>query len=873
MSPTPTDRIESRLLNLAAVFLGIYSLALSLAPIVRTRSLGAQIDWMHWIGFAVWIVIFNLAQRSSSRRLPYRDPYLLPVAALLLGFGLLTIYRLIPEFGLRQTLWLTFGLLLYILGLRLAPDFRFLRRYKYLWLTGGLILTGLTFLLGTNPLGYGPQMWLGCCGIYLQPSEPLKLLLVIYLSAYLADRYIIPDEAHGLKTKALLPLLAPTLIMTGLALSLLIIQRDLGTASIFLFLYAVMIYIASDKPKVVLIALAGLAAASLAGIWFFDVVRVRIEAWLNPWLDPSGRSFQLVQSLLAIANGGIIGRGPGLGSPGVVPVAHSDFIFAALFEETGLIGAFGLISLIAIFAIRGLRGALLAPDRFRRFLAAGLVAYLAGQSVLIMAGNVRMLPLTGVTLPFVSYGGSSLLVSIISLLFLVMISNSRIERQAVVSNPQPIVQLGRLLLVGLALVALISSWWVLVRSPALLTRTDNPRRAISDRYVRRGSILDRQNTPINQTDGTPGSYNRQIYYPDLSPVIGYTNPIYGQAGLEASLDSTLRGLQGNPPLLIWWNHLLYGQPPPGLDIRTSLDLGYQEIADRLMKDHPGALVLLNASNGEILSMASHPTFNANRLEELGETLLENPTAPLLNRAAQGQYPPGTALGALLYARALMEGSLPESASSQDYSLENQHLQCSLQPTETSWGALISNGCPGVIAQLGEQLGLDSLRQFYRDLGLFAAPQVHLPVSSSPAPAVDQADQLALGTQISVSPLQMALAAAPLSATGVRPAAHLVTATNDPKAGWTLLPPLEQSKQVLSEISARLAASDLAVPGQPFWQSVASAQSGEEVLTWFLAGTLPDWQATPLTLVILLEEDDPMLAQEIGQKFMGQILNR
>jgi cell division protein FtsW (lipid II flippase) len=162
--------------------------------------------------------------------------------------------------------------------------------------------------------------------VYFQPSEPLKLLFIIYMAAYLADR--MPLSLRPL------PLLAPTAFVMAIALLLLIIQRDLGTASIFIVLYTVILYVASGKKRILLISLAGLAIAGVAGYFLFDVVRLRVDAWLNPWLDPSGRSFQIVQSLMAVANGGTSGRGPGLGSPGLVPVAISDLFLAAVVRNS-----------------------------------------------------------------------------------------------------------------------------------------------------------------------------------------------------------------------------------------------------------------------------------------------------------------------------------------------------------------------------------------------------------------------------------------------------------------------------------------------------------------------------------------------------------
>jgi hypothetical protein len=327
-----------------------------------------------------------------------------------------------------------------------------------------------------------------------------------------------------------------------------------------------------------------------------------------------------------------------VGNPSLVPVSHSDLIYAAIAEEHGLLGTTGLLLLMACLAIRGLRAALNAPDAYRRYLAAGLTTYLVGQGLLIISGSLRLLPLTGVTLPFVSYGGSSLLTSFLSLLLLLHISNRHETVPAALPDPRLYLRLGAFLLGGLAAAALATGWWAMLRGPNLLTRTDNPRRAIDDRWVRRGSIFDRRNDPINASYGNPGEYARLTLYPDLSNIVGYTNPTYGQSGLEASLDEYLRGLRGNPGLSIWWNHVLYGQPPPGLDVRLSLDLKLQRAADQLLGDRRSALVMLNPQDGEILVMASHPTFDANSLDEHWDSLIQDPGGPLFDRATLGRYP-------------------------------------------------------------------------------------------------------------------------------------------------------------------------------------------------------------------------------------------
>ena len=800
-------RLQSRLLKFAGVFLFLYSIILTIAPAARARSWSVDYHWSHWLGFAVWVVIFFLAHQVSSQQLPDSDPYLLPIAALLTGWGILTIYRLVPSYGLRQTTWLLVSGLIFLVALGFSPNLNFLRRYKYVWLTGGLILTGLTLVFGIDPSGGYEHAWLGCCGIYLQPSEPLKLLLIVYLAAYLADR--LPLSLRPI------PLLAPTAVVMVVSLGLLFVQRDLGTASIFIFLYSIILYVASGKKRILFISMVGLAAASVAGYFLFDVIRLRVDAWLNPWLDPSGRSFQIVQSLMAVANGGILGRGPGLGSPGLVPVAVSDFVFTAIAEETGLMGTLGLLALIGFFVARGIRTAIHAPDNFRRILAAGLTAYIGAQSILIIGGNIRLLPLTGVTLPFVSYGGSSLLTSFLAVIILLFISNQPDDEPAPLPKPQPYLLLAGLLGLGLFALATTNAWWAVWRGPAILERTDNARRSIADRYVKRGSLLDRNGKPINTTEGVSGSYIRTYLYPDLGPIIGYTHPTYGQSGLEASLDPYLRGLQGNPTSIIWWDHLVYGQPPPGLDVRLSLDLVLQKKADSLLGNEDGAIILINAESGEILAMASHPTFDPNQLDTQATSLLQNPTSPLLDRATQILYPPGDALQPFYLTAGIV--TLPT---------------------------------------------LTTAEPLYETLGFRTTPNLRLPVAIASAP----------NTPLKVSPLQMVLAAATISNAGILPPPRLAMAVNTPLQGWVILPSLSQSAIAFPAANVAKTAQALMVSSQPIWQWNGQADQDKKTYTWSLGGTLPNWQGAPLAIVVLLEENNLDRAAFISQSLLVAAFN-
>jgi len=802
--------IQSKLLKAAACFLLLQTIIITLSPAVRARTLDADFRWSHWLAFMIWILVAIRGHREIVKHLPDADPYLFPIAALLSGWGLLTIWRLDSNFGARQAIWLGISAFVFLYGLRLPATLDFLRRYKYILLTSGLILTALTLIFGTNPIGYGPRLWLGCCGLYFQPSEPLKLLLVGYLAAYFAER--IPIQIRPLA------LIYPTLFVSGIAILLLLFQRDLGTASIFIAIYTIVIYLATGKRRTVIISGLFLVFVAFIGYYLVDIIQVRIDTWINPWDDPSGRSYQIIQSLLAIANGGIEGRGPGLGSPALVPVAISDFIYAAIAEETGLFGTVALIALLGTFLMRGLRAALRAPDLFRRLLAAGITAYVGIQALLIIGGNLRILPLTGVTLPFISYGGSSLLTSFIALLVLLIISNHMDEDPAPLPKPQPYIALGAALALGLFSAALANGWWSMVRGPDLLTRTDNPRRIIEDRYVQRGMLLDRTNDVITSTTGTSGSFTRVYEYPDLAPITGYNHPVYGQSGLEASLDDYLRGVKGNPSSTIVWNQLLYGMSPHGLNVRLSIDLYLQYRADELLVGHNGAIVMLNATSGEVLVMASHPTFNPNHLNEIGPQLNKDPQKPLINRAMQGVYPVGGLLSPFISA-----------------------IQGGDNPTASNELQLVVNS-----------------------FELDVAPRLQMQVTG-PIPFSN-------GIDLHISPMQAALAATALSNHGIIPAARIATAVETPEEGWVILPALGTSTEAITAAKADAVAQSFIQDGQTFWSHLARGTGDESTVTWYIAGTPPNWQATPLVLVVALEEDNLRLAEYIGRELLIDAMN-
>ena len=416
-----SGRREGLLLLLTVGFVFTNAVTLSLAT-------DGRLAWSHLWGPLVWAAAVAAAHILLFLFQPDHDPTYLPLFALLSGWGLILVDRLAPNFLGRQVLWVALGTGAMLLLAILPRNLRFLHRYRYLWLVGGLLLLASTLLFGVNPSGAGTALWLPfpvpfAGRVYFQPSELLKLLLVIFLASYFADR----DAAlrwgqarHGLR--GALPYLAPLLLMWGFCMILLVWQRDLGAAALYFLVFLALLYLATSDGRYVLLGLGLLLLAAVVAYFLFDVVALRVDAWWNPWPESLGRAFQIVQSLYAVAAGGIAGQGAGQGFPIFIPVVHSDFVFAAVAEEWGLIGSLGLVAVFMLLAYRGLYSSIKSLRPFRTYLAAGITLLFSIQALLIMGGVTKILPLTGVTLPFISYGGSSLLISSIMLGLLIYLS-------------------------------------------------------------------------------------------------------------------------------------------------------------------------------------------------------------------------------------------------------------------------------------------------------------------------------------------------------------------------------------------------------------------------------------------------------------------
>lgn len=403
---------EILLLMLAGGFIGVNFLALFIQePNVR-----------YLIHFAGWLASAIGGYAVLRRYLPGHDPLIFPVVMFITGWGLVLIGRLIPAFADRQAVWLLLSTLALLLAACFPHLLRWLRNYRYLLLLLGLGLLVSTILLGQNPSGdpNAPQLWLGIGNVFFQPSEALKVILVAFLASYLAEQYPLmrlqQSVIGGDDNRVWLSphILGPILLMWSLSVLVLIWQRDLGTAALFFAVFILLLYIASGQFMILLGGFLLTIAAGIVAYNLFAVVQLRVDIWLNPWPEANGRAYQIVQSLMAFSEGGIFGQGIGQGAPTFIPVVHSDFIFSALAEEYGLLGVVVLLVTLATLVMRGLRLSVLLQTRsFYALLAIGLSLLIGIQSLLIMGGVLKLFPLTGVTFPYLSYGGSSLLMSFI----------------------------------------------------------------------------------------------------------------------------------------------------------------------------------------------------------------------------------------------------------------------------------------------------------------------------------------------------------------------------------------------------------------------------------------------------------------------------
>jgi cell division protein FtsW (lipid II flippase) len=384
------------------------------------------------VTFALYGSIFAVGYVTAAvvirRFAPDADPTLFPTAAVLTGLGFAMIYRLSGGLAAEQATWVAIGLTAFCLTLVLVRDHRQLDAYTYTIGLIGIVLLLLPVVPGIGRTINGARLWVRIGPMGFQPSEIGKVLIVVFLASYLNQK----RELLRVATSRIGPLrlppakhLMPVLLAWAASLAVLFLQRDLGASLLYFGIFVVMLWVATGRIAYLLLGLLLFAIGAAIGYAVFDHVQLRVDVWLRA-LDPE-KVFelgygQLAQAQFGMATGGLVGAGLGRGSPGLIPFASTDFIFAAIGEELGMLGTVGVLLLYVVLVGRGLRAALACPDGFGRLLATGLSAAVALQTFVIVGGVTRVIPLTGVTLPFVSYGGSSLVSNFVLLALLVRVS-------------------------------------------------------------------------------------------------------------------------------------------------------------------------------------------------------------------------------------------------------------------------------------------------------------------------------------------------------------------------------------------------------------------------------------------------------------------
>ena len=378
--------------------------------------------WYPWWMLLIAGALFVAWQANSPDGIP-RDRTLIPIVAAITALGILEISRIDPYLGRHQTGSLIVGLAIIVFGQRLFAQYKKLAHVTYPWVLLSLAIFVLLHFFGQEV--NGARLWFHVGPFNAQPVEGIKLFMVFFMAAYLADKGDAIAAVRWSNLGDYARLVVPLVLGWGVSILTLVLQHDVGMAALFLGIFLVMLYVASRRLDIVVAFFAVFAL----GAWFaahnFSYVQTRLGVWLDPWSDPLGHGYQAEQSYFSLAAGGVLGTGYHQGHPGFIPDAATDYTFGAWAEEFGLLGGLALLSLYAALVVRGFAIAFAAVnDRFTALLATGFAATLGIQVFVIVGGVVGLLPLTGITLPFFSYGGSSIVANLIMVNFLWLFSRA-----------------------------------------------------------------------------------------------------------------------------------------------------------------------------------------------------------------------------------------------------------------------------------------------------------------------------------------------------------------------------------------------------------------------------------------------------------------
>lgn len=750
----------------------------------------------------------HLAARFLARG---ADPALLPLAFLLSGFGLAIITRLDSALATSQLMWVIGGIVALVITLAAVPSLERLGRYKYTIALAGIVLLVLPAIIGVEV--NGAKLWLRFAGLSFQPAEVAKVLIVLFLAAYLAEKREVLSVGTRRTLGVWLPPakhLGPLLMMWAVSLLVLITEKDLGSSLLFFGVFLVILYAATGRPGYVAVGL-GLFAIGAAGAYAtFGHVAQRVSIWLDPFADAAGRGYQLVQSLFALGAGRVIGLGLGNGLPDRIPFVETDFIFSAIAEELGLLGGAALIIGYLVFCLRGLATAANARSDVAALTATGLVATFGLQTFVIIGGVTRLIPLTGITLPFVSYGGSSILSNFILLGLLMRAGDAGTgaETEIVVTGGAGL--LGRMALrhrlrsVGIMIVVLMVSltanltYIQAVEADQLAAHPANTRALAAELRQERGAIVSADNVVLAESVPSGDVFARR--YPQgtaAAHIIGYYSVRYGRAGVEAAANDALAG-KSDFSSFADMIAAAAGAPVAGNDVRLTIDMRVQRVAEEALGGRKGAIVVLDPATGAVLAMASSPGYDPNAVDDQWEALSSDAAgAALVNRATMSLYPPGSTFKVVTLAAALASGTAtPESTYTGPASMDIGGAPVT-NYGGSSYGEVdlrkaTESSINTVFGQLARDMGAEQLVGTSEAFGLNAAVPFDLPCATSLMPdpsemTVWETAWAGVGQPVGehesppgpqVTPLQMALVAAAVGNGGVAMRPYVIDAVSD-----------------------------------------------------------------------------------------------
>ena len=636
---------------------------------------GQSLD-MNTLGVPVGIfVAFVIAHIAVRRFAPGADPAILPLAIALTGIGIAFVTSLAPNRAVGQVMWLFVGVACMVLVLVFVRNLDKVANYKYTLMIVGFLLLLSPLVPGLGQEIYGSRIWLHIGSYSFQPGEIAKIVIVLFLAGYLAQNRemlsvftwrIGPVRLPDIRT------LLPLLLMWGVAMLIVVFEKDLGSALVFFFVFLLMLYVATGKKFYLVIGLGLIAIGGVGAYFAFDHVQIRVATWLDPFADAQNTGYQLVQAIYSMADGDLFGVGLGRGLAEQIPIVESDFIFAAIAEEIGLLGAAGVLLLFLCFAVRGFVTAARAKSDVSSFVAVGVTALIVLQAFIIVGGVTRLIPLTGLTLPFISQGGSSLLASFIAVGLLlrcgdegtgvgteVASATGSIHANSVLGR----VSLGKrlthsMLLCSVLFAALVANLTLImvVQADYYQNMAGNNHTIAKESRSERGTISTYDGVvlaqSVKQEDGT---YKRVYPAGDLaSHVVGYASSRFGSAGIERAYNDTLKGQEN---FASWTDVLdsLAGTGTTGNDVALTLNSTIQQAAQDAIAGQKGACVVMDPETGAILGMASAPTYDAADIESLLEQAGSNSNggdSSLVNRATAALYAPGSTFKIVSLATAL-----------------------------------------------------------------------------------------------------------------------------------------------------------------------------------------------------------------------------